>query len=274
VRAAAADLGAVAAWITFDPHPRCVLDPANCPPQITTLDERIELAERLGLDEAIVVEFSRQLASLPAAEFMHTVLEVVPVRRLVVGYDFALGRARAGNVPWLREHGRAHGYEVQVVGAVDVGSKEVHSSEVRRLLTLGEVEHAARLLGRHYTVRGVVERGDRIGSTIGWPTVNLGLPPNKLVPHRGIYAGWARRLAEPGVRLQAAISVGYRPTFGKTELRVEAYLLDFRQDLYGERIELEFVARLRDEVAFEGPDDLARAIAQDVADVRRVLEGA
>lgn len=272
VKAAAGEEGGAAVWITFDPHPRCVLDPANCPPQITTLDERTELVGALGLDEAIVVEFSQELASLPAAEFMRQVLAVVPLRRLVVGYDFALGRARAGNVTWLREHGRQHGYGVEVISPVAVAAEEVHSSEVRRLLTLGEVEHAARLLGRPYALRGIVERGDQIGRGIGWPTVNLALPPNKLVPHRGIYAGWAHDLAEPRARQQAAISIGYRPTFEKTELRVEAYLLDFSGDLYGRHLELELVARLRDEVKFDGPQELARAIAKDVEDTRRALE--
>ncbi|MBO0702249.1 MAG: bifunctional riboflavin kinase/FAD synthetase [Candidatus Dormibacteraeota bacterium] len=274
LREAADALGGRAVWITFDPHPRCVLDPANCPPQITTLDERLEQVEHLGVDDAIVVEFTRELAGWPAEEFMRRVLETVNLRRLVVGYDFALGRARAGNLTWLREHGREHGYQVTVVAPVGAGPSgdEVHSSDVRRLLTLGEVRQAALLLGRSYTLRGLVEQGDRIGRTIGFPTANLALSPSKLVPARGIYAGWARDLtATPAVRHQAAISIGYRPTFGKTELRVEAFLLDFDGDLYEHRLELELVARLRGEIKFESVEALVQAMHRDVADTRQVL---
>jgi riboflavin kinase/FMN adenylyltransferase len=144
----------------------------------------------------------------------------------------------------------------------------VHSSDVRRLLTLGEVARAGRLLGRTYSVTGLVEPGDRIGRAIGWPTVNLAVPPGKLIPGLGIYAGYA---SGPEGTYQAAISVGYRPTFDKTELRVEAYLLDFDGDLYQQRLELRFVARIRDERKFAGPDELSRAIAHDVEETKRLL---
>lgn len=274
LRQMADSVDGAAVWVTFDPHPRCVLDPANCPPQITTLEERLEQVERLGVDEAIVVEFTRELAGWPAEEFMRRVLETMDLRQLVIGYDFALGRARAGNTGWLREHGREHGYQVSVVAPVGAGASgdEVHSSEVRRLLTLGEVRQAWVLLGRPYSLRGPVEQGDRIGRTIGFPTANLAIPPGKLVPARGIYAGWARDLtAEPSVRRQAAISIGYRPTFDKTELRVEAFLLDFEGDLYEHRLELELVSRLRGEIKFASVEELVRAMRQDVADTRRVL---
>ncbi len=274
LREAADTLGGPAALITFDPHPRCVLDPANCPPQITTLEERLEQVGRLGVDEAIVVEFTRELASWPPQVFMGRVLQIMDLRQLVVGYDFALGRARAGNLTWLRERGREEGYDVTVVSPVGAGPTvdEVHSSEVRRLLTLGEVRPAAVLLGRPYSLRGLVEQGDRIGRSMGFPTANLAVPPGKLVPARGIYAGWAREVdAGPSVRHQAAISIGYRPTFGKTELRVEAFLLDFEGDLYEHRLELELISRLRGEVKFASVEDLVQAMRQDVADTRRVL---
>lgn len=274
LRRAADILGGTAVLITFDPHPRCVLDPANCPPQITTLEERLEQVARLGVDEAIVVEFTRELASWPAEEFMGRVRQTMELRRLVVGYDFALGRARAGNLTWLRDQGREDGYDVTVVSPVGAGPNgdEVHSSEVRRLLTLGEVRAATLLLGRPYSLRGLVEQGDRIGRSLGFPTANLAVPPGKLVPARGIYAGWARDVgAGHPVRHRAAISIGYRPTFGKTELRVEAFLLDFEGDLYEHRLELELISRLRGEVKFANVEDLVQAMRRDVADTRRVL---
>ncbi|MBO0690554.1 MAG: hypothetical protein J2P40_13405, partial [Candidatus Dormibacteraeota bacterium] len=213
----------------------------------------------------------RDLAALSAEEFMRLVLQSIEVRRLVVGFDFALGRGRAGTTSWLGEHAHEHGYELEVVPPFALEGGEVHSSDVRRLITLGEVERAGRLLGRQYSVGGLVEPGDRIGHDIGFPTVNLAVPPGKLVPGRGIYAGWARDVAAGGPLYQAAISIGYRPTFGKTELRVEAYLLDFDGDLYERRVELRFVARLRDELKFSDSAELSDAIATDVADTRRVL---
>jgi len=256
------------AWITFDPHPRCVLDPVHCPQQITTLDERLELVRPLGVEHAIVLGFNRALAALTADEFMSQLLGAMELRALVVGYDFALGRGRAGDVAWLREHGRGSGYVVEEVPPFRLDGEEVHSSDVRRLLTLGEVEAAGRLLGREFTLAGLVEPGDRIGHEIGWPTVNLAVPPGKLVPGHAIYAGWARTPA--GVH-QAAISVGYRPTFGKTDLRVEAYLLDFHGDLYQQHLELRFVARLRDQVKFPSAGALGAQIARDVEQTREIL---
>jgi riboflavin kinase/FMN adenylyltransferase len=256
------------AWITFDPHPRCVLDPVNCPAQITTLDERLSLARPLGIEHAIVLGFNKALATLTADEFMERLLDAMELRALVVGYDFALGRGRQGNVAWLREHGSRHGYTVEEVPPFRLDGEEVHSSDVRRLLTLGEVEAASRLLGRDFALAGLVEPGDRIGHEIGWPTVNLAVPPGKLVPGHGIYAGWA---TTPSGEHAAAISVGYRPTFDKTDLRVEAYLLDFDGDLYQQRLELRFVARLREQVKFADAKALSDQIALDVAETREIL---
>jgi riboflavin kinase/FMN adenylyltransferase len=271
LREVAAAGSLTAAWITFDPHPRCVLDPANCPQQITTLDERLSLVRRLGVEHAIVLAFTRALAGLSAQDFMARLLEAMELRRLVIGYDFALGRGRTGTVDWLAGHGPDHSYEVDVVPPYRVEGEEVHSSDVRRLLTLGEVEAANRLLGREFTMSGLVEPGDRIGQSIGWPTVNLAVPAGKLVPGRGIYAGWA---VTPVGEFQAAISVGYRPTFNRTELRVEAYLLDFAGDLYQQRVEFRFVAYLRDEVKFPDASSLGEQIRRDVEATRAVLDRA
>ncbi len=254
--------------ITFDPHPRCILDPANCPPMITTLGERLELVRKLGVDEAIVIEFTRELAALEPGDFMDRLLAAMELRRLLAGPDFALGRARAGDLAWLRRHGAEAGYEVEVVEPVRLAGQEVHSSEVRRLLTLGEVEPAGRLLGREYSISGLVQPGDRIGRGIGWPTVNLGVPPGKLVPAHGVYAGWA---AVAGATHMAAISVGHRPTFDKTDLRVEAYLLDFDGDLYQQPVELRFASWLHPQLRFADPAALAEQIGRDVEATRRRL---
>lgn len=269
--AAARRRALTSACVTFDPHPRCVLDPVNCPQQITTLDERLALIASTGTDHSIVVAFTRELAGLSADDFMSRVRRSMDLRRLVVGYDFALGRRRAGDVAWLRVDGSRHGYEVEVIEPCRQEGEEVHSTEVRRLLTLGEIEAANRLLGRAFSMSGLVEPGDRIGTEIGWPTVNMAVPPGKLVPGHGIYAGWA---ATAGGLFQAAISVGYRPTFDKTDLRVEAYLLDFAGDLYQQRLELRFVARLRDQMKFPDARALSDQIGRDVEATRALLNEA
>jgi riboflavin kinase/FMN adenylyltransferase len=266
----ASEDGLQAAMITFDPHPRCILDPSNCPPMITTLEERLDLAAQLRVEHAIVLEFNRALAGLPAEEFMAQVLSAMDLRHLVAGADFALGRARTGNVEWLRRHGAEAGYGVEVVQPVVLDGEEVHSSEVRRRLILGEVEAANRLLGRAFTLSGLVLPGDRIGRGIGWPTVNLSVPAGKLVPARGIYAGWA---VTPEGEYMAGISIGYRPTFTSAELRVEAYLLDFSGDLYQRRLELRLTNRLHDEIRFSDMSELADQIARDVDTTRRLLGG-
>jgi riboflavin kinase/FMN adenylyltransferase len=256
--------------MTFEPHPRCVLDPDSCPKSITSLDEKLRLLERLGVDDAIVLLFTKELAGRSAAEFMASVLAAVDLRRLVVGPDFALGHGRQGDVAWLRQHGAEHGYELVVAEPLSVRGQEVHSSEIRKLVTVGDVAGAARLLGRDFSLLGIVEHGHRVGRELGFPTLNLSLAPNKLVPGPGVYAGRARVGDDSWA---AAIGVGYRPTFGGTDLTVEAYLLDFEGDLYQRRVEVSFAARLRDEVKFANAAELAHQMAADVEATRRLLNG-
>ena len=185
-------------------------------------------------------------------------------RRWVIGFDFAFGRGRTGNAEWLRSHGHA----VEVIPPLTIDGRELHSSEVRRLITTGNMEEANRLLGREYSMSGPVEAGDRVGRRLGFPTANIGIEPNKLVPALGAYAG---RAHAPEGDFVAALSVGYRPTFGGTQLRVEAFLLDFEGDLYQRRLELRFVRYLHPDIKFATPDDLVRQLKQDVADTRRIV---
>jgi riboflavin kinase / FMN adenylyltransferase len=264
VAAAKAD-GAQPALITFEPHPRCVLDPANCPQSITTLQEKLALVEALGIEHAIVLRFDRELASRSPQEFTDLLASVAEVRRWVVGFDFAFGRARGGNAEWLR----AHGHAVDVVPPFKLGAKELHSSDVRRLVTTGEIEEANQLLGREYSMSGPVESGDRVGRTLGFPTANIGIEPNKLVPALGAYAGRARA---PEGDFVAALSVGYRPTFGGTQLRVEAFLLDFEGDLYQQRLELRFLRYLHGDIRFPTTNELVAQLKRDVADTSRIAK--
>jgi riboflavin kinase / FMN adenylyltransferase len=263
VRAATA-AQAQSALITFEPHPRCVLDPANCPQSITTLQEKLALIDRAGIDHAIVMRFDRDLSALSPQEFIDRLAETMDIRRWVIGFDFAFGRGRTGNAEWLR----AHGHEVEIVPPFQIDGHDLHSSEVRRLVTSGEVDHASRLLGREYSMSGPVEAGAQVGRQLGFPTANISPEPNKLVPALGAYAG---RVRAPEGDFVAALSVGYRPTFGGTQLRVEAFLLDFEGDLYQRRLELRFVAYLHPDIKFPTPDDLVRQLKQDVADTRRIV---
>ncbi len=251
--------------MTFEPHPRCVLDPANCPPSVTTLQEKLALIEALGIEHAIVIRFDRALASLSPQKFVDLVSPVMEVRRWVVGFDFAFGRERRGNAEWLRTNGHA----VDVVPPFTLNGKELHSSDLRRLVTLGEMEEVTRLLGRDYAMAGPVEAGDKVGRRLGFPTANIAIEPNKLVPALGAYAG--RAIADEGAFI-AALSVGYRPTFGGTQLRVEAFVLDFEGDLYQKRLELRFVRYLHPDITFPTTDELVQQLRRDVVDTRRIVK--
>ena len=263
--AAAREQKALPALITFEPHPRCLLDPANCPQSITTLQEKLALIESHGIDHAIVLRFDRVLASLSPQEFVDRLAAAMELRRWVIGFDFAFGRERQGNFEWLRRHGHA----VDVVPPLLIDGKALHSSDVRRVITLGDMETANRLLSREYSMSGPVEAGDRVGRRLGFPTANIAIEPNKLVPALGAYAGRVRAAEGDFI---GALSVGYRPTFGGTQLRVEAFLLDFEGDLYQQRLEFRFIRYLHPDIAFPTTDDLVQQLKRDVADTRRIVK--
>ena len=262
--AAAAESAAQPALITFEPHPRCVLDPANCPQSITTLQEKLALIEAAGIEHAIVIRFDRALASLYPEEFVERLAAVMELRRWVIGFDFAFGRERKGSATWLREHG----YDVDVVPPFTFEGKALHSSDIRRLVNTSEIVEANQLLGREYSMGGPVEAGEKVGRGLGFPTANIGVEPNKLIPALGAYAGRARTDDRDFI---AALSVGYRPTFGGTQLRVEAFLLDFEGDLYQRRLDLRFVQYLHADIKFDTPADLVQQLKRDVADTRRIV---
>ena len=263
---AASEHGAPA-LITFEPHPRCVLDPANCPSSITTLREKLAIIEAAGVEHAIVLRFDRELSSLSPQEFIDRLTAVMDLKAWVIGFDFAFGRGRTGNAEWLR----AHGHHVEVVPPFKIDGRELHSSEIRRLVTAGEVDQASRLLGREFEMSGPVEAGAQVGRTLGFPTANISPEPNKLVPALGAYAG---RVVAPEGEFVAALSVGYRPTFGGTELKVEAFLLDYEGDLYQRRLSLRFIRYLHPDIKFPTPADLVQQLKRDVAETRRIASPA
>jgi riboflavin kinase/FMN adenylyltransferase len=243
--------GAPTTAVTFWPHPRLVL--GNKVELLSTLERRLELLDEAGVDEALVVEFTPELARRAPDEFAESLLRRIGARAIAVGETFRFGRDAAGD-PALLE---ALGFEVHRVPTLE----GVSSTRIRALLRDGDVVEAARLLGRPAEVEGTVVLGSQRGGTLGYPTANLAVPPDVLVPAYGIYAGAA-------LGHRAAVSIGVNPHYGGDERRVEPYLLDFEDDLYGRRLVVELWQRLRDERAFPSEAELVEQIARDVEQTR------
>jgi len=271
LRARAATDGLATVVVTFDRHPAAVVRPDSAPLLLCDLDQRLELLASAGVDRTIVVHFDEERANETAEEFViRELVEGLDARLVVVGEDFHFGHGRKGNVALLTEMGSVAGFVVDGVALASAGtggggSTPVSSTRVRTLVAQGDVAGAAVLLGRPHQVRGPVVTGDRRGGTeLGFPTANLAVPAEICLPGPGIYAGWYER--PDGTRHRAAVSVGRRPTFygADGELLVEAHLLDFAGDLYGEVARLSFVRRLRDELAFASVDELVAQMGRDV----------
>jgi riboflavin kinase/FMN adenylyltransferase len=253
---------------TFDPLPIEVLAPGAPPSALSDIDERCALLQAAGAKAVVVFQFTPEFAALAPDEFARRLCAAGDLREVCVGDDFQFGRDRSGDVRALTDLGKKLGFKVHIASPVSVDGKIVSSTRIRNALLAGDVESAAKLLGRNYAVTGVVEHGDKRGRALGFPTVNLGVPPSRLLPRDGIYAVWAH---VNGARVPAAASLGVRPTFGAGERRLEAFLLDWTGDLYGDRVKAEFVKRLRDELRFSSAAELAEQIAKDVVETRKAL---
>jgi len=262
--------GIPAVVITFDPHPAKVFGRGEIN-LLTLPDERAEILGRMGVDVVITHPFDTEVADITAADFMQRLNIRLGVTHLVLGYDSTLGKNREGNATRLTELGLELGYTVEVVSALSDESGVISSTEIRKLITVGNVAEAARLMGHPYLLRGPVEHGDHRGRTIGFPTANIAYPREKAIPAGGIYACWAQ--VDGGQRYRAAINIGVNPTFtpDKQTMNVEAYLLDFEGDIYGQDLTLEFVARLRDELRFDSVEALVKKIWEDVERTRKIL---
>ncbi len=262
--------GLPAVVVTFFPHPAVVLRGLETPYYLTSPDERAELIGQAGIDQVVTLEFTSALAALSAREFMQMLVGHLGLRQLWAGYDFALGRNREGNLPALQALGLELGYSVHIVDPVAQGDRPVSSSAVRALLAEGQVRAAAELLGRRYSVDGPVVHGDARGRTIGFPTANIQVWPEKILPANGVYACWAMLDGHP---LPAVTNIGVRPTFGTLPPlpRVEAYLIDFHLDLYQKQLGLQFVERLRPEQRFESVEALVAQIQADVVHATEIL---
>ena len=278
VRARAAAGGMQSAVVTFDRHPASVVRPESAPRLLTDLEQKLELLAATGLDRCLVISFDEARSKEPAAEFVNEVLvDALGARVVIVGEDFHFGHQRKGNVALLEEMGRDLGFEVQGLALVDAAGETVgdapkaSSTAIRQALVAGELDAANALLGRPHEVRGVVSHGDERGRELGFPTANVSVPGDILLPADGIYAGWYQ--GPDGVVHAAAVSLGRRPTFYEAAHAslLEAHLLDFDGDLYGEHAKVRFVARLRGEVKFDSVDALVEQIQRDCDEARTIL---
>jgi riboflavin kinase/FMN adenylyltransferase len=263
--------GAPAVVLTFWPHPGIVLGKRAHLKCLTTPDERAELLGELGVDAVVTQPFTPEFGELSAPDFMRLVSQSLGLRSLWIGYDFALGRDREGDFTRLTELGKELGYSVQAIGPVVNGEDVLSSSLIRQRIREGNVAHAAENLGRYYTLTGPVVHGDGRGRKINIPTANIDYPKGKVIPLHGVYACWAWIGGEE--RHSAAVNIGINPTFtpDKETPNVEAHLLDFSRELYGEELKLEFVRRLRDEMKFEGVEALLEQIHADIGKTREIL---
>lgn len=253
---------------TFEPHPLKVLAPERSPKLLNTFHAKMRLIEAAGVDVVICADFSRSFAEQNPEEFVRNVLrDRVGAREVYVGYDYAFGKGREGSIDFLKKMGEEYGFHVAVVDAVRVDGIVVSSSLVRELVSTGRVSEASRFLGRYYAIEGDVVPGARRGRTLSFPTANIHTP-NELIPGYGVYAVLAD---VDGRRLKGAASIGVRPTFGGGPASIEVYLFDFEGDLYGKKMEISFVERLRGEEKFPDVDALVRQMQKDVEQAREVL---
>jgi riboflavin kinase/FMN adenylyltransferase len=266
----AAARGLLPGAITFDRHPMGVVRPGSNPKLLTTLRQRIELLGDYGMAFVLVLPFTPKLSRMAAEEFaVKVLLEAVSARVVVVGANFRFGHRAAGDPRLIAELARPRGVDVVAVALDAEAGDVVSSTRIREALAAGEVESAARLLGRPFAVRGRVVRGAERGRLLGIPTANLRVPARLMLPGKGVYAG--RLQAERSQPLPAVTNVGVSPQFGGTELRVETHVLDFDGDLYGQRVQVSFEHRLRDETVFPDVEALVKQMGDDVALARRLL---
>jgi riboflavin kinase/FMN adenylyltransferase len=278
MRRRAADLGISSTVVTFDRHPASVVRPESAPRLLTDVDQKLELLAATGIDRCLVITFDEVRSKEPAEDFVQTVLvEGLGARLVIVGDDFHFGYQRKGTTDLLRTLGAQLGFEVETIPLLDasgkpaVGGDKASSTAVRHALVEGDLDRANAMLGRHHEVRGVVAHGDERGRELGFPTANVSVPGDILLPVDGIYAGWFVRA--DGAVHPTAISLGRRPTFyaeAHASL-LEAHVLDFEGDLYDEAVRVQFVARLRGEVKFDSIDALIAQIAADCDEARRIL---
>ncbi len=271
---ASGKLGVPAGVVTFRDHPRALIT-GQAPLLLTDINERLELFSRLGVDATLVLTFSEALCKLSPLEYVENILlGAMGARSISVGHNHHFGRDREGDADLLRTLGKQHNFEVHVATMVNIDGMEVSSSRIREMITRGEMESATRLLSRPFALAGEVVRGDGRGRTIGFATANLDMWEFQQIPARGVYA--VRVHMPDGRVLDGVLNVGFRPTFtdpNTPRLCVEAHILDFDEDIYGQKLRVEFLHYIRAEQKFNGVDALKAQIKVDVESARQYLKG-
>ncbi|GAB4431832.1 MAG: bifunctional riboflavin kinase/FAD synthetase [Anaerolineae bacterium] len=271
LKTAAASLGAQTAVIAFHPRPKAVFAPDRFGSDyLTTAEERIALFEQYGVDVLLLVPFTLEFAQTTAFDFMRDMSQRLNLVQICVGHDFALGKDREGTIARLTELGRQFGFSVCEIQPFKLDGQVVSSTRIREFLQQGQVRQATRLLGRYPSLSSQVVQGAKRGRTIGFPTANLAVPPERLLPANGVYATFIT-LHQTGRRLPCVTNVGIRPSFNGTERTVETFIFDFGGDIYGQPVTLEFVERLRPEMKFDGIAALVAQINRDAARARELL---
>jgi riboflavin kinase/FMN adenylyltransferase len=268
VKQAASECGGVSVVITFAPHPLKVVKSSRHLQLINTCAEKELLIAASGIDYLLIIPFDAQFAALTAREFVSSVLvKTIGVKRLVIGYDYAFGRQREGDVAVLQRLGGELGFDVEVLPPLGDGEVVYSSTAIRNLVRAGQVAPVVRFLGRHYSVGGTVVHGDHRGGSLGFPTANVATD-KELLPADGVYAV---KVKIDDILYDGACSIGNKPTFGGTTTAIEVFIFDFTGDLYGREIRIYFVDRIRDEQCFADAEALKTAIAADVARCRELL---
>jgi riboflavin kinase/FMN adenylyltransferase len=269
--ARAAEPGARVVAVTFWPHPMSVIRPDQTPPLLTSLSRRTELLRAAGVDEVVVVDFTTEVAGWSPAQFVDRTLRPLRPSRIVVGENFRFGFRASGDVHTLADLGAGE-WKVQVVPLLTDGSQPSSSTLIRHAVAEGDFGRVRELSDQVFRFSGVVVQGDQRGRQMGYPTANVPVEPGMAVPADGVYAGWVTRLDVPSPRWPAAISVGTNPTFDGVERRVEAYVLDRTDlELYGVEIAIDFYARMRGQVKYEGMESLVKQMHRDVEEIRELL---
>lgn len=259
--------------VTFDPHPREIINPGESGIKLlSTLKERSELLADLGVDEMVVIPFDRDFSLLSSEEFVRNIIwEKIGVKEFVIGYDHHFGRNREGTIETVQRLGAELGFNAHVISRQEVAHKTVSSTAIRNAIQKeGDMKLAATFLERFYILNGTVVHGDKRGKKIGFPTANIHPEnPEKIVPKKGVYAVWVR---VDGSYYKGMMNIGNRPTFGGTEQTLEAYIFDFDQDIYGREIQVQFVERIRDERSFNGLEELKDQLETDRKNVQDSLK--
>lgn len=259
--------------VTFDPHPREIINPGEAGIKLlSTLKERCELLADLSIDEMVVIPFDRDFSLLTSEEFVKKIIwEKIGVTNFVIGYDHHFGRDREGTIDTVKRLGVELGFRSQVVSKQEVGDKTVSSTAVRQAIQVdGDMIQAAKFLERFYILNGTVVHGDKRGKSLGFPTANIQLEnPSKIIPKKGVYATWIR--VEESY-YSGMMNIGERPTFEKANFSIEVHIIDFDEEIYGKEIQVQFVERIRDEMAFKGKNELIDQLNKDKEKTINILK--